>query len=55
MESEIQEYNKFVYFRDFKNNYPNDVPECYNNIIPHDSKVYITKFSVNEVMAFMRR
>lgn len=49
------EYDKVLLFRDFRNRYPNDVPERFNNLIPGDAKIYITGYGVKEMLNFMRR
>jgi len=48
-------YDNSVLFRDFYGNFPNDIPECYNNKITYDSVVYLTGYDVKQMMDFMRR
>jgi len=47
-------YKKYILFRDFKDNYPSDVPTAYTDTIPYDSRIYLTDFGVSEMLAFMR-
>lgn len=47
-------YKKYVLYRDFRDNFPSDVPSSYMDVIPYDSKVYITGFNLPQMLGFMR-